>query len=85
MLKFILIAFFLGAFDPLTRDGNIVVNGVLASCYGSFNHDLAHIAMKPLHWYPEFVEWFFGVQYGAPGYVDLTKELGRLVLPAYEK
>ena len=32
---------------PLTEEGNIVVDGVLASCYASFDHDLAHIAMVP--------------------------------------
>ena len=66
---------------PLTRDGNIVVEGVLASCYASFNHDLAHIALAPIHWFPEIVEWIFGVENGNPGYVKIAKEFGRMVLP----
>ena len=39
---------FLGAFVPLTMKGNIVVDGVLASCYASFDHDLAHFVMTPM-------------------------------------
>ena len=72
---------FLGAHVPMTEEGHIVVNGILASCYASFHHDLAHIAMRPMQWYPEVIEWFFGVQNGSPGYVDVIKELGRLMLP----
>ena len=74
--------FYAGAYVPLTREGNIVVDGVLASCYASFDHDLANIAMTPMQWYPELFEWLFGVENGSPGYVDLVKELGRSVLPA---
>ena len=33
----------LGAYVPLTEDGNILVDGVLASCYASFDHGLAHL------------------------------------------
>ena len=39
---------FLGAFVPLTIEGNIVVNGLLASCYASSDHDLAHTGMAPI-------------------------------------
>ena len=31
----------------MTMEGNIIVDGVLASCYVSPDHDLAHIAMTP--------------------------------------
>ena len=52
-----------------------MVNGILASCYASFHHDLAHIAMTPMQWYPKVIEWFFGVKNGSPGYVDVLKGL----------
>ena len=39
---------FLGAYVPLTADGNIVVDQILASCYASFDHDLAHLMMMPM-------------------------------------
>ena len=60
----------------MTEDGNIVVDRVLASCYASFNHDLAHIAMKPIQWYPDIVEWVFGMHNKHPSYVSIVKEFG---------
>ena len=59
-------------------DGNIVVDGVLASCY-AYDHDVAHIGMTPLRWFPEILDWIFGENNGTPGYVKLTEDLGRLV------
>ena len=46
-----MLIFLSGAYVPLTEDGNIVVGGILASCYASFDHDLAHLAMVPMQWY----------------------------------
>ena len=40
----------------MTREGNIVVDGVVASCYASVNHDLVHVGMAPLRWFPETIE-----------------------------
>lgn len=38
-----------GVFAPLTSSGTIVVDGIVASCYGSFySHSLVHSAMAPL-------------------------------------
>ena len=65
----------------MTEDGNIVVDRVLASCYASFNHDLAHIAMKPIQWYPDIVEWVFGMHNKHPSYVSIVKEFGKWVMP----
>ena len=69
-----------GAYVPLTEGGNIVVDGVLASCYASFDHNFAHLAMIPMQWYPEFTEWIFGVNNGSPEYVNIVKGFGRLLL-----
>ena len=74
------IHYVLGAYVPLTADGNIVVEGVLVSCYASFDHDLAHFAMAPIQWCPEIIRWIFGINKGYPGYVSIAKEVGRLVL-----
>ena len=56
---------------PLTMDGNIMVNGVLTSCYASSDHGLAHIALAPVRYFPEITEWIFGIQ----GYVSIAEDL----------
>ena len=66
---------------PVTLEGNIMVDGVLASCYASSDHDLAHFAMAPIRWLPEFTEWVFGENNGFPGYVVLAEQLGRWMIP----
>ena len=41
-------------------EGNILVDGVLASCYASVDYDLAHLAMKPLLWFPSVMDLLLG-------------------------
>ena len=72
----------LGAYAPLTMEGNIVVEGVLASCYGSFDHDLAHIAMAPIRWFPGMIEWLLGDEEDSPAYVNIAQVLGKICLPS---
>ena len=71
----------LGQFVPLNLKGNIIVDRVLASCCGSFEHDLAHIMMAPLQWFPEIVEMIFGETNVFSTYVEFGIELGRSLLP----
>ena len=41
-----------GVYSPLTSEGNIVVDGILASCYADFdNHHLQHFAWAPYRWW----------------------------------
>ena len=56
-----------------------MVDGILASCYGSYAHDLAHIVMKPMQWYPSIMNWIFGVEF--PTYVYTARHLGEWLLP----
>ena len=77
--------FILGAYAPLLADGNIVVDGVLASCYAFTDHTVAHLAMKPMQWYPEIMKWIFGVKSGFPGFVSMSTDLGKKVVPFYNK
>ena len=69
--------FILGAYAPLTMEGNIVVDGVLASCYASSDHDLAHLGMTPMHWFPQIIQSIFGDDHS---FVNIATDLGRLVL-----
>ena len=70
-----------GAFVPLTMEGNIVVDGVLASCYAAIDHNLAHIGMTPLRWFPDVLEWMFGEGKGSESYVQFAGELAKGLLP----
>ena len=73
---------FSGAFVPLTVEGNIVVDGVLASCYASADHDVLHYGMKPLVWFPEILQMVVGEDGGIPGYMKITAHLAQLVAPS---
>ena len=72
---------FLGAYTPVTVEGNIIVDGILASCYTISDHDLAHLAMTPIRWFPKITDWNFGENNGTPGYVGIAESLGRWVMP----
>ena len=69
---------FLGAYVPLTMEGNIVVEGVLASCYADFHHDLAHLGLIPVQMFPVITECLFG---DVAGFLLVLKELGKILLP----
>ena len=60
-------------------EGNIVVDGILASCYASSGHDLGHIGMAPLRWFPGIMEWIFGDDKGRPAFVVMAEELDKQV------
>ena len=62
-------------------EGSLVVDGVLASCYPSALHDLAHIAMTPIRIFPIIIEWIFGYEKGILGFVMMAEDLGQWVLP----
>ena len=53
----------------------MLVDGVLTSCYASIDHDLAHITMTPLRWFPEIMKYIFGDDIGFPVYVLINKSL----------
>ena len=64
----------------MTEEGNIIVDNLLASCYASFDHDLAQILMTPTKWFPQIVEWIFGNDYGNSVYVKLGTSFGKWIL-----
>ena len=62
-------------------EGNIVVDGVLASCYPSCHHDMAHIGMTPLSWFPKVTKWIFDEDNGFLVYVKVLDYFGRFLMP----
>ena len=56
-----------------------MVDGVMASCYASIDHDLGHIGITPIRWFPEKMEMIFSNenQY----YVDIATDVGKWILP----
>ena len=70
-----------GAFVPLTSEGNIIVDEVLASCYASSDHDLAHMAMIPMKWFTYVMKLVFGQELNFSSYVMIAEEIGRWVSP----
>ena len=62
-------------------EGNIVVDGVLASCYATVNHDLAHIGMTPVQLLPDFVQWIFSEEDGFSAFAKTIQYLRRAILP----
>ena len=71
----------IGAYVPLIMEGNIVVDGIVASCYPSFDHNLVHFEKTTMQWCPEIMVWSFGVESGAPTFVTIAKRLGKWLLP----
>ena len=62
-------------------EGNILVDEVLASCHASTYHDMAHIGMAPMQWFPQMTEWIFGDDYGFQTCVNIIEYVGRVMLP----
>ena len=40
-------------YAPLTFEGSIIVNGLVASCYGTLDHSIMHMITIPIRW------WYF--------------------------
>ena len=56
-------------------EGNIVADGILASCYPQYDHDVVHIIMTPMRWFPEIFEWIFGDDKGFHIFPKIVVEL----------
>ena len=60
-----------------------MVDGVLASCYADFNHDVAHLTVIPMQSFQAVLEWIFGDDAGFPVYVSTARQLGMLLVPSH--
>ena len=70
----------------MTTEGTIIVDGVLASCSASIDHDIFHFAMAPIRWFPEMAEFLFGLDLhdGMPVYVKTAEQFGQWTIPRYQ-
>ena len=60
------------------------MDGVVASCYAYFSHDLDHITMTPMRWFPETMRLVFGDGDGFPMFIQLAMDVARVVTPVYQ-
>ena len=72
----------LGAFTPVTMDGKIIVDGILASCYAFYDHEIAHIGITPMRWFPWLIERIFGKDNKSPDFLNVIGDLAKIVLPS---
>ena len=70
-----------GAYAPLTTEGNILVDGILASCYASSHHDLGHLALAPIRYLLTLMDCMFGQSNDYPGYVKLIEDFEKIMSP----
>jgi len=68
-----------GYLDPLTESGTILSNNITTSCYASFPHHLANIALLPARMFPELVLDNQESQHieGTRTYITIIKRIGR--------
>ena len=74
-----ILEFLSGAYVPVTLEGNIVVDGILASCYASFDHDAQHVVMKPLLWFPSIMDLLLGEEKPIHGYATILKHVSAMM------
>ena len=77
------VVLFPGAFTPLTKTGNTVVDGILASCYASTDHDSAHFFIKTIQLFPGMLEWIFAKEIGSSNdlYISISEAFNQWILP----
>jgi hypothetical protein len=82
-----------GVYAPLTAAGNIVVDGILASCYALVDsQSVAHAAFAPIRWWQGMREMLLTststeneieVERGVHWYADLLYRVGEVVMPQH--
>ena len=75
------LSLYLGAFVPLTIEGNIVVDEVLASCYASGDHDIVHIILALVRYFPELIMWMFGEENGFSSHIKVIHHFHKWIMP----
>ena len=68
----------------MTMEGNILVDGVLASCYAFGDHDSAHLVMKPLLWFPSVMDLLLGEEKSTQHtYTAILEHVGEMMSVKY--
>ena len=62
-------------------NSNIMVDGVLASCYAFSDNHLTHIGITPLRLFPAIMDLMFGVDSESPGYIKIVENLSTWMFP----
>ena len=65
-------------------EGTIMVDGILASCYASVNHDLAHFRMTPLRLFLWMVEQIYGDSNGFQGFPAIAEQM-KMIIPEQQQ
>ena len=60
-------------------EGTIMVDGILASCYASVDHNLAHFGMTPLRLYLWMLEKIYGENNGFQGFAVIAEQIKILI------
>ena len=59
-----------------------MVDGILASCYASsVDHNLAHISVAPMLWFPDIIQMILGEDGVTSAFITLNEKLGLWMLP----
>ena len=69
----------LGTYTPITMKGTIMVDGILASCYATVDHDLAHLGMTPLRMFHWMVEQIYGDNNGFQEFAAIAEQIKVLI------
>ena len=68
---------FSGVFNPVTPEGSMIVDGIHVSCYGSYDHKVAHWACSPLRWLPGWITWGHEELTGTLPFINFIKYLAK--------
>ena len=68
-----------GYYSPLTLEGTVVVDGFLASCYASYPHWVANMALFPARTWPSIFLGADGDAEGTGSFVKLIKKIGDMM------
>ena len=80
LVQKIKLSLYLGAFVPLTMEGKIMVDEVLASCYPSADHDILHNGLVLARYFPEVISWIFGEDNGFSNYIKVIEYFQKWII-----